>query len=683
MRIKKLKIENIRSYKEAELTFPEGSTLLSGDIGSGKTSILLAIEFALFGLQPGQRGSSLLRNDSDFAKVELVLDVDGKEVIIERTLKQGKSISQDYCSVSVDNEKYEASISEVKNKILKILSYPQEFAKKTNLLYKFTVYTPQEEMKQIILESKDTRLNTLRHVFGIDKYKRIEENTEFLTSKLRAKIREEEIKILPLSAKKISLKEKSEGILNQKSLLEEKELDLIRIIEERKNKESQIEDVDKQIQEKKMLETEKAKSEVMLSSKTSSMENLRKNLLLLEEQIYEASKKTFSQTEFDNSKQRLKEQEEKLKLFNEKYISILSKINTQNSRKQEAEGLIEKISKMRVCPTCLQNVDDAYKENIFSKINQEVKSLSSEIETFEQNKKELIQELEKIKQNTELINSVISELEVLKLKSENIKEKQNTLLELKKQQESENKDREMISSHIFSLEKSIMGYSRFEKEYELKTKELKEIQVKENTLQINKAEINKEIQFLEKELNQLTKEIAELEEIKSSSDYTKELEYWLSNKFLPMILYTEKKVMLNLREKFSKLFSDWFSTLVSETLSVRLDENFSPIVQQQDYEIEYDYLSGGERTAVALAYRLALNQTINSIMSKIKTKDLVILDEPTDGFSEQQLDKMRDVLSQLNVKQLILVSHESKIESFVENIIKFKKENNITSIEQP
>ena len=97
--------------------------------------------------------------------------------------------------------------------------------------------------------------------------------------------------------------------------------------------------------------------------------------------------------------------------------------------------------------------------------------------------------------------------------------------------------------------------------------------------------------------------------------------------------------------------------------------------------MEYSFLSGGERTAIALAYRLALNQVINSLLSKIKTKDLVILDEPTDGFSEEQLDKMRDVLSQLNVKQLIIVSHESKIESFVENIIKFRKEDGITRIE--
>ena len=121
--------------------------------------------------------------------------------------------------------------------------------------------------------------------------------------------------------------------------------------------------------------------------------------------------------------------------------------------------------------------------------------------------------------------------------------------------------------------------------------------------------------------------------------------------------------------------------LVSDTFHVRLNDDFTPIIEQQDYEIDYAYLSGGERTAIALAYRLSLNQVINSFLSRIKTRDLVILDEPTDGFSDAQLDKMRGVLEQLNVKQLIVVSHEQKIEGFVDNIIKLKKEQGISKLE--
>ncbi len=50
MMIKKLKLENIRSYKSQTIDFPPGKTLFEGDIGSGKSTLLMAIEFGLFGL---------------------------------------------------------------------------------------------------------------------------------------------------------------------------------------------------------------------------------------------------------------------------------------------------------------------------------------------------------------------------------------------------------------------------------------------------------------------------------------------------------------------------------------------------------------------------------------------------------------------------------------------------------
>jgi len=59
---------------------------------------------------------------------------------------------------------------------------------------------------------------------------------------------------------------------------------------------------------------------------------------------------------------------------------------------------------------------------------------------------------------------------------------------------------------------------------------------------------------------------------------------------------------------------------------------------------------------------------------------VLILDEPTDGFSEEQVDRLRIVLDELNIKQIIIVSHESKIESFVENVIRLNKKDGVSEI---
>ncbi|PIN71895.1 chromosome segregation protein SMC, partial [Candidatus Woesearchaeota archaeon CG10_big_fil_rev_8_21_14_0_10_47_5] len=84
-------------------------------------------------------------------------------------------------------------------------------------------------------------------------------------------------------------------------------------------------------------------------------------------------------------------------------------------------------------------------------------------------------------------------------------------------------------------------------------------------------------------------------------------------------------------------------------------------------------------TSCSLAYRLALNRVINNNLA-LNTRNFIALDEPTDGFSNQQLDRMRDVLDQLGLKQVIIVSHEQKIESFVESVIRIAKEEHVSRV---
>lgn len=681
MLLKRLYVENLRSYEKQEVNFPKGSTLLSGDIGSGKTTLLLAIEFALFGLQPGQKGASLLRSNANEAKVILEFEIEGKNIIIERNLKRSKkSISQEYSSITIDHEKFEESITEVKNKILKLLNYPQEFSKKTNLLYKFTVYTPQEEMKQIILEPDEIRLNTLRHVFGIDKYKRIEENSALLTARLREKIRINEGIIYNLEEDKEILNQKQNNLIG----LREKQKDMLaiykRAIEIRAEKEQTINEIQEKINQKKALENENSKSLMLISEKNQQVIGLHNSIKTLNLQIEEAKKTQFNQEEYNALNDRIKFQENKEDELQKEYIQIIGKINSEESRKKEMQVLKIKISGLQKCPTCLQEVSEEYKKNILYRTTDEMDSTEKIISEFNIRKNKLSEEIDSVKKAKEELKTRKSELELLKVKLETIKEKEQRILETEQQKQSIEKDIELLRKHVESIDASILEYSKYDNIYEIANKELRVAKQSESNSAIKTAEVNKEIQFSEQQIKEKIVEVEKKEESKRKTEKIREIEYWISEKFMEIILFTEKQIMLTLKEEFSRLFSKWFSILVSESLSAKLDDNFSPVVEQQDYELDYSFLSGGERTAIALAYRLSLNQVINSLLSNIKTSNLVILDEPTDGFSSQQLDKMRDVLDQLNVEQLILVSHEQKIEGFVDNIIRISKEMGVTKV---
>lgn len=681
MRLKKIQLNNIRSYKTQEIEFPEGSVLLSGDIGSGKTSILLGIEFALFGLQPGQKGSSLLRNGEDEGGVIIEFEVEGKEVIVERTLKRGKTISQDYCAITVDGEKREISVTELKSAVLDLLNYPKEFAKKQNLLYKFTVYTPQEEMKEIILQDPETRINTLRHVFGIDKYKKILENTSIFLGKLREEKRMKE-------GITSTLERDKEEIISKENELESKQYNLVSVEKElfmkteiRKRIQEEKESVSKQIEEKNKLQSEIEKTKIMISTKNDSIFTNTRLINQIKDQIKELANVHFDETQIpklNESLDLLKSEKNKL---NEKNLDISSQISSLGMKNQDNDTLKNKIANLKMCPTCLQDVNPVHKSNVMNRVESDTVENVKKIENLILEKQKISSRLNQIDVEMTNTHNKISELRLLKVRLDDVNDKKKRIEEYEKSNTSLTKDIELLNQHMDSLKATVFQLSKFDVLFQKKQQEFELASKEERMFEIRVAELKKEIDVFSKQIDELKEKVKIIESIKLELEYILKLETWFNKNFVPLISNIEKNVMVKLKKEFSSLFSEWFNMLVAENFNVRLDDEFTPIIEQQDYELDYNYLSGGERTAVALAYRLALTQVINSLLSKIKTKDLVILDEPTDGFSAAQLDKMREILEELNVGQLLIVSHEQKIEGFVQNVIKLRKEEGVSGKE--
>ncbi|MCX6709296.1 MAG: SMC family ATPase, partial [Candidatus Woesearchaeota archaeon] len=210
MQLISITLKNIRSYKDAKIEFPTGTVMLSGDIGSGKSTILLAIEFALFGVLRGElSGNALLRNGCQEGNAELMFKLNENVYTIKRTLvRTKKSVEQDTGYILVNGVKKEATATELKSSILELLGYPAELLTKgKNLVYRYTVYTPQEEMKKILQEEKEQRVAILRKVFGIDKYERITTNAGSYAKSLRERQRAYDAVLIDAEDKKTQLDE--------------------------------------------------------------------------------------------------------------------------------------------------------------------------------------------------------------------------------------------------------------------------------------------------------------------------------------------------------------------------------------------------------------------------------------------------------------------------------------------
>src|SRR3989344_345839 len=427
MIINKIKLENIRSYLNQEIELPEGSVLLSGDIGSGKSTILLATEFALFGLEKGM-GQGLLRNGKDSGSVELHLDLEGKEIVIKRVLKRNKdSVKQDAGYILINGKREEGTATELKAKILELLNYPKDYLTKgKGLLYKYTVYTPQEEMKRILLEPKEDRLHVLRKIFDIDKYKRIQENCSLFLRHLRseARVYDERLKD---SSNKLTEKENKENELQEIK----KEFELIQIESEKIKKEVLQNKTNAEKFEDKIKELNELKNKLSLVENNYRHGLNEKNRIEIkikelneeiidEEFNFEDLKKEYD-FKIDVIKKNISEFEARLE-------DVKDKLSGFKVKEYHACEIKDNIKDLDKCPTCFQEVKKEYKDNIFKTQDELIKRIKDEVETLINIEEKYNASLLSSQEKLDELKMKLNDIEVQKVKSENNKKRKGELI---------------------------------------------------------------------------------------------------------------------------------------------------------------------------------------------------------------------------------------------------------------
>tara|TARA_Y100000034_G_scaffold136592_1_gene214023 strand:+ start:10 stop:2049 length:2040 start_codon:yes stop_codon:yes gene_type:complete len=678
MKLKKIRLENIRSYVSQEIEFPEGSVLLSGDIGSGKSTVLLGIDFALFGLRRGSlSGNSLLRTGEKKGSVELFFEVDSKEVIIKRGLKRGENAVQDSGYVIIDGIKKQGTAIELKKAILDLLNYPKELLTKSkSLIFRYTVYTPQEEMKTILLGDKDLRLDTLRKVFDLDKYKVIRENCEKFNSKLREKRKEFLGFVSDLDSKEKEKIEK-EGRINELKLKINELLPGLEIVSnDLKIKKEEIVVFEEKINRNNLLKKDLEVSEVNLVSKKENIERNKVELGNLEKSITE-----FKILEVEDVGSKIADVDSKLVKIDSEMREINDKLSGFRVKKESSESIKKDILELDVCSLCKQSVSSEHKGRIGRVEDGRLEKLKEMEEIYLKRKDEFVKEISELNSLMEEFREKDKKNSLIELERKNLEEKKNRKEEVLEVNSILSKEIEEINKRKVEIEEELKNFEGIDESYRKVKEEIENLTEKEKKIEIEKGSFESEVRSLEEFLGNLIKELNEKRKVKEEIGFLNEINLWLDKMFLNLMMVMEKKIMLKVYGDFNDLFKKWFRILVEdENLKIELDEEFTPKIEQNGYEIEYGFLSGGEKTAAALAYRLSLNQVINNLMSEVKTRDLLILDEPTDGFSEEQLERVRVVLEELDLEQVIIVSHESKVESFVDEIIRFEKEEGVSRV---
>ncbi len=690
MKIESIKIKNIRSIKTLDVTFPLSSILLYGDIGSGKSSVLKAVEFALFGTLNAAdlKGGSLLRRGENKGSVELTFSIDGVEYTVIRGLSKSKkgNISQTKGALIEDGKETSYSVKELRKKVLELLNYSvsrYENAQKIPI-FRYTVYTPQESIKEILQANPSERFEILKDVFGIEKYEIALRNVDVLGSYLRDQLNECQGKLKQIGEPEELVPQKESELKDQDQKIKKLEQDITEKSKEVTNLKNNQQEIEKELEEFSQRLIEIQNKEKIIKEAQESKANNEQKLKNRAKELKENSEELSKISEFSID---FKESQEEL----ENRVKVKRKEITENEKEKAVMSKsindIDKLLKEGKCSLCGQEIHEKSRfEKELKKSNKHIELLTNKIESstkeieilekklkdlieFTQNKarKELYEKLiDGIKKNEEEIKTQIKEIE-LKI-NENQKEIEDALKKFKiknleKFKEMDNKIRNRLNETKDRLEK---------------------VQSEESALKIELSAENKTLEYIKKELEELKKVIDLKKDLKEKVENFNSLKDWIKEAFPVLIRDIEREILSSSARQFNEYFKDWFNLLIDqENIEVEIrPDDFEPVIMVNGYESPFLDMSGGEKSALSLAYRLALNKIINERYQEVKTSDLLILDEPTDGFSQQQINKMQDLFDSLDSKQLIIISHDRALDSFVTDILNFEKRNHITTIKK-
>ena len=317
MIISKIKLENIRSHHKTEIQFKEGINVITGNTGSGKSSILMSIEYALFGKigEGKEEGKMLLRRNSTEGEIRITIKNGNDEYEINRGLKRvNDSVRNDDSKnyINKNNERVDLQnrASDINSYVKRLLKIESENPLET---FETITYIKQDELKTLIFETGQYKQEYIDGLLHLNKYLDIYDSTKEIINSIKNEI-ELDKKELQLSIDEneiIKIENKINENQNKIRKLEEEatnnQILLNNKIIEKNQKESEIKfEMDKKIKfekastEIKIKENERSKLELEKIKITQKIEEIKKDIKPIEKYKKEEIEKVINELEKQN-----------------------------------------------------------------------------------------------------------------------------------------------------------------------------------------------------------------------------------------------------------------------------------------------------------------------------------------------------------------------------------------------
>ena len=677
--ITSIELGDFLSHEKTTIDLEDGVTIFVGKNGAGKSSIIDAITFSLFGKHTRKSNKGLIRrgNNQGFAKIKF--SIKDKQYEAERKMDSKGSLSAALFEVT-DNNRIQIAAGERKQFGESMTEQVEKVIGMSFEKLKIASIVQQGELNSIINAKPKEFKELLSAIIGIDKLDIASESMKKITKEFREKNRtgsghdDSQIDILE------NMKQE-----NQKKLDDavEEKIDL----ELQKNKIK--EEISKLEVEEKVERERKIKID-QLKEKTSDLEDyVDKEIKKINDEI-DRNKEIIRNCKgcFEKKKQKSDFEEELKRATKEEQDTRekIQEIKDQITSLEEQEKLAEKLQlKDNKCPVC-NSVDvelnplfqnEHLKEELI-KLNVSIESKEKEVETERKKIIEFTKELDKVRDAETILDTHKIETEEQLVVIQSCIE-----AEVKKLQLADSKNLEEMSQIDEHAKKMFNSISKLESE----TKGFDESKLEEKIERLRKKRndktnndenwgiVDNQVKTAEKTITEIKKSIRELEKVK---DYISKLDNIQKNVFS-----RDGSVATSLRSwalnSISIKASEYLSVLNTKIQRIALSEkarDVSIACHSKTEVLELESLSGGEKVSVALALRLGMANLLGS-----SNLNLMILDEPTTHLDAERKKSLVEVLAQLSgigksqtAMQFLIITHDAEIfeNEYVGQIYEFK-----------
>ncbi len=706
--ITRIKLENWKSHHETDLEFSEGVNALIGTMGSGKSSVLEAIVFGLFGTTPSLNSRDVKLDDlirrnpspAEEASVEIEFEVDGTEYSVKRELKRGKGTERS--ELRKEGELIEApSTREVTEQVEELLGLSfKSFVR--------AIYSEQNDLDLFLNMRPGNRKERIDELLKIDRFENARKTIVKVENNLKNELeqKQEELGELEEEFEEEELEELEEDIEERRETLEDTRESIEELDEKLGEKQEKREELEEKKETFRKLEKRATKLETREESLQEELEKIegklekydnpeekleecrkeKKKLEEKEDDINDLEKDlSYARKEKKKLEEEIEELEEKAEKFEEiedieKEIKELTKVVDEirqkgNTKHVERTNLEESIENLQdsdgECPTCGKELDEEHREKVF-------KERKAKIEKLKKQENKLKKEFEKKQEKKEKLGEKRDELLEFKSAEEKLEQRQKELKEKNKEIEEAEKELEELKEDFSEnrteeLEESIEELEKTEKRDELEEK-LEHIEEK-----LSEAEEElEELEFDEDELEETRDRVSELKEEKSvkKKELESEEELIQEKEKRKEQMQRQKDKKQDLEEKVEKLdavldFSHDYrhgleKTQVSlremfvERLNRMMDDIWDQLYPYDDYysirlNAEKDYLlelldsenkwiSAEVEVSGGERHSAALVMRLALTFTLSPKLEVLMLDEPTHNMDSSAVDELAETL---------------------------------------